>query len=95
MSMQFINDDFLPRMFSRGTNDFREIKRKAHYMEEVGLTIELLGVETEDKYLVVLHGLNDAVSQEREGIYFFNDRNEADQFYQKMLREHLGSPGEK
>jgi hypothetical protein len=90
MTMQFINDDFLPQMFIGGTNEFKEIKSEEHYVEEVGFTIALLGVETPARYLVVLYGI-DAVSPENEGIYFFNNENEADQFYQQMVKEHYHS----
>jgi hypothetical protein len=90
MARQFINDDFLPRMFVKGTNDFKEIQGESHYVEEVGFTITLLGVETEDKYLVALYGL-DAVNEESEGIYLFDDKSEAERFYQEMLRQHYHS----
>jgi hypothetical protein len=88
--MQFIKDDYLPRMFFEGTNDFKPIKEESHWIEEVGFTISLMGNELGDRYLVVLYG-SDAVSPEKEGIYYFDDEKEAEQFYQKTLREHYQS----
>jgi hypothetical protein len=90
MTMQFINDDFLPRMFFEGTNDFKEIKNEAHWIEEVGFTIVLLGNKPGDRFLVALYG-SDAVDPENEGIYYFDDKKEAEQFYKKMLRDHYQS----
>ncbi len=90
MTMQFINDDYLPRMFFEGTNDFKQIKGKSHWIEEVGFTLVLYGNDLGDRYLVALYG-SDAVSPENEGIYYFDDEKEAEQFYQATLREHYHS----
>jgi hypothetical protein len=87
MTMQFINDDFLPLMFIKGTNDFKEIKSETHWIEEVGFTIALLGNGPGDRFLVALYGI-EAVEPENEGIYYFDDKTEAEQFYEKLLSDH-------
>jgi hypothetical protein len=90
MTMQFINDDFLPQMFYEGTNSFKEIKAEGHWIEGVGSTIALLGNERKEKYLVAVYG-SEVVGIENEGIYYFDDLEEAEQLYQALLREHYSS----